>query len=103
MTKKLKFSLSAGFIFGFLDILAMLPLELVDKNLALIGAFINRFTIGFLVVLIDLPFKNWQKGFLLGLLLSLPDGIITKAFLPIVGIGILGGTVIGFVADRKFK
>jgi hypothetical protein len=35
-----------------------------------------------------------------GLLLSLPDAIITKAYAPIIVLGIIGGAVIGFVVNR---
>jgi len=35
-----------------------------------------------------------------GLLLSIPDAIITKAYAPIIGMGALGGTVIGILVGR---
>jgi hypothetical protein len=35
-----------------------------------------------------------------GLLLSLPDTIITKAYIPIIVIGVIGGAIIGFVVNR---
>jgi hypothetical protein len=35
-----------------------------------------------------------------GLLISLPDAIITKAYAPILISGIIGGTIIGFIFGR---
>ena len=37
------------------------------------------------------------RGLLLGIVLSLPDAIITKAYAPIMGLGIVGGTVVGII------
>jgi hypothetical protein len=37
---------------------------------------------------------------LVGLLISLPDAVITKAYVPILAIGIIGGAVIGWAASR---
>jgi len=36
----------------------------------------------------------------LGLLLSLPDAIITKAYAPILVLGAIGGLVIGIIAGK---
>jgi len=36
---------------------------------------------------------------LLGLLLSVPEAIITKAWVPIMGLGAAGGLVIGILAS----
>ena len=41
------------------------------------------------------------NGLLLGLLLSLPDAIITKAWVRIMVIGAVGGTLIGFVVVAR--
>lgn len=38
---------------------------------------------------------GWTKGILIGLLISLPDALITKAYLPIIGLGVIGGAIIG--------
>jgi hypothetical protein len=86
-----------GVIFGIVAIQLMIPLEFEDKRRAMLGAFINRFTIGLVIGASILPVPSWLQGLLLGLLLSLPDAIITKALLPILGIGIAGGLVIGIV------
>ena len=47
-----------------------------------------------------LPIPTWAQGLVLGFLLSLPDAIITKSRVPIIGIGILSGLIIGFVIGQ---
>ena len=89
-----------GLIFGALDIAIMLPMSFPDKRAAILGAFINRFAIGFVLGAVKLPRPGWAVGLVLGLLLSLPDAIITKAYAPILGLGAIGGTVIGFIVGR---
>lgn len=92
-----------GVVFGVLVVLMMLPMEFPDKTAALAGAFINRFGVGFVVGAARLPLPGWATGIVFGLLLSLPDAIITKAYAPIIILGILGGAVIGFVVNRWGK
>ena len=75
----------------------MIPLKLEDKRTAMVGAFTNRFAIGFVIGATDLPMAGWLNGLLFGLLLSLPDAIITKAWIPIMVLGAIGGVVIGLV------
>jgi hypothetical protein len=96
----LTFGLLAGLAFGALSVAMMMPLSFPDKRAALTGAFLNRFAIGLLIPLVHLPFPFWAVGLAVGLLLSLPDAIITKAFAPIVGIGTVGGAVIGWLAGH---
>ena len=93
--------LIAGLVFGALSAASMLPLSFPDKRAALLGAFLNRFGIGLVIPLahVALPgWPGWVLGAGLGLLLSLPDAIITKAYAPIVAIGAVGGGVIGWLA-----
>jgi hypothetical protein len=78
----------------------MLPLSFSDKRAALLGAFFNRFAIGFVVILIDIPCSGWLIGLSIGILLSLPPAIITKAFAPILGIGAVGGVIIGLIRAK---
>jgi hypothetical protein len=93
------FGILAGLIFAVLDVLIMLPMEFEDKRSALLGAFVNRFSIGFVIGATNLGIAPWVSGLLFGFLLSLPDAIITKAWAPILGIGLLGGGVIGWTMD----
>ena len=97
---RLTFGLCAGVVYAALAVATMVPLSFPDKRAALLGAFLNRFAIGFLIPLVQLPGPRWAIGLGLGILLSLPDGIITKAFAPIVGLGAVGGLLIGWLAGR---
>jgi hypothetical protein len=78
----------------------MIPLRFPDKRAALAGAFFNRFAIGFVIGAAHLPLPGWASGLVLGLLLSLPDAIITKAYIPILVLGAIGGAVIGAVVEK---
>ena len=66
-----------------------------NKRTALIAAFASRFAIGFLIPLVTLPVAGLVKGALVGLLISLPDAIVTKAYAPILAVGVIGGAIIG--------
>ncbi len=90
----------AGTVFGALTVLSMLPLQFSDKTAALLGAFLSRFVIGFLIPLCRMPMPAYAKGALIGLLISLPDAVITKGYVPIIGIGVLGGMLIGWLSGR---
>ena len=89
-----------GLIFGALDVAMMIPMSFTDKRLAMPAAFISRFAIGFVIVNIRFPVPGWAVGLLLGVLMSLPDAIITKTFAPFLGTGAIGGLIIGWVASR---
>jgi hypothetical protein len=92
--------LICGLVFGGLDSAMMLPLSFPDKRAALLGAFIARFGLGFVICNVKLPWPGWIVGLLLGILLSLPDAIITKAMVPILVSGAIGGLVIGVIAAK---
>jgi hypothetical protein len=89
-----------GLIFGGIDTALMIPLSFPDKRAAMLGAFIARFGLGFVICNIRLPWPGWLVGLFLGILLSLPDAIITKAMVPILASGAIGGVVIGWIAAR---
>jgi hypothetical protein len=69
------------------DIRIMLPMRFPDKKAAITAAFIARFGIGFVIGAARLPWSGWAVGLCFGLLLSIPDAIITKAYGPIIGMG----------------
>jgi hypothetical protein len=94
------YGLLAGIAFGVISVGMMLPLQFPDKRAALLGAFLNRFAIGLLIPLVHLGVAGWLLGLGLGILLSLPDAIITKAFVPIIGVGAVGGSIIGWLASH---
>jgi len=89
-----------GLVFGVIDIAIMLPMSFPDKRNAITAAFIARFGIGFVIGASRLPWPGWSVGLFLGLLLSIPDALITKAYAPIIGMGALGGTIIGVIIGR---
>lgn len=92
--------LVCGLVFGIIDIGIMLPMSFPDKRAAITAAFIARFGIGFAIGAARLPWPGWLVGLVFGLLLSIPDAVITKAYAPIIGMGAVGGTVIGFLVSR---
>ncbi len=94
------FGIVAGLVFGAADVALMLPMEFPDKKTALLGAFLSRFAIGFLIPLVKMPLPGWAVGAIVGLLISLPDAVITKAYAPILGTGLIGGLAIGWAAGR---
>jgi hypothetical protein len=96
----LTIGLLGGVIFGIVAILSMLPLEFSDKRAALTAAFVNRFAIGFAIGAAQLAWPAWVVGLTFGLLLSVPEAIITKAWVPIIGMGALGGVLIGVAVGR---
>lgn len=89
-----------GLIYGGLSVATMLPLQFPDKRAALWGAFINRFAIGFVIGAVRLAWPGWAVGLLFGILLSLPDAIITKTYAPILGLGAIGGLIIGVIVGK---
>ena len=97
----IKKGIIAGFAFGIIDIIPMFFMDISNRNLAITGAFINRFAIGFIIPNTTLPLPGWTTGFLIGVLLSLPDAMNTGVYGPILGFGIVGGMVIGLLINRK--
>jgi len=85
----------AGLIFGALTVALMARMAFADKAAALSAAFVERFAIGAVIGCVQVPWPGWLVGVLFGLLLSIPSAIITKAYVPILIIGSLGGLVIG--------
>jgi hypothetical protein len=96
---RLAVGLLCGLIFGAVDVALMLPMSFPDKRTALLAAFCSRFGIGLLIPLVQLPWPGWLIGLSLGLLLSLPDAIVTKAYAPILLSGAVGGIIIGGVTQ----
>src|SRR5215208_4703968 len=85
----------SGLVFGVVAVLTMLPLEFPDKTAALSAAFLNRLAIGVAIGAVQIAWPGWAVGLMFGLLLSVPEAIITKAWAPIVGMGAVGGVLIG--------
>ena len=92
---RLAVGLLCGLIFGAGDVALMLPMSFPDKRTALLAASCSRFGIGFVIPLVQLPWPGWLIGLTVGVLLSLPDVIVTKAYGPILLSGAVGGIIIG--------
>ncbi len=90
---KIILGIICGLVFGGIAAGVMIPMKFDDKRAAMTGAFINRFAIGFAVGASNLPVPGWLNGLIFGLLLSLPDAIITKAWIPIITLGVIGGVI----------
>ncbi len=91
-----------GLGFGVVDVLVMLPMKMENRRKkieAVTSAFIERFMLGFLIPNVSLGIHPITAGLLLGLTLSLPSAIITRAYAPIVGIGVAGGIIIGIITS----
>jgi hypothetical protein len=89
-----------GLAIGAVDVLLMLPLSFPDKRAALLGAFCARFALGFFSATVRLPMSPLASGALVGVLTSLPDAIITKAYAPIMATGLVFGVIAGWIVGR---
>lgn len=87
----------SGLIFGAVSVGLMLPMSFPDKTTALLAAFASRFAIGLVIGCVVLPWPGWVVGLVFGLVMSIPDALITKAYAPIIIVGAIGGSVIGGV------
>jgi hypothetical protein len=75
-------------------------MQFPDKKRALLGAFFSRFAIGVCIAFVAPGRQGWATGAIIGLLISLPDAIITEVYAPILGIGTIGGALIGWILAR---
>jgi hypothetical protein len=82
-----------GLSIGIADVLLMLPLSFPDKRTALLAAFTSRFSLGFFAATINLRMSPIAASVLVGLLTSIPDAIVTKAYAPILITGVIFGAV----------
>ena len=98
--ERMTLGIVCGLVYGALSAATMIPLSFPDKRAALLGAFLNRFAIGFVIGIAQVPWPGWLLGLVVGILLSLPDAIITKAYAPILIFGAVGGTLIGWIVTR---
>lgn len=90
-----------GLAFGVVDVLVMIPMPEKDRSKkvqAMLGAFAERFMIGFLIPNVDLGIGYVLSGLIIGFGLSLGSAIITKAYIPILTIGAVGGLLIGYIS-----
>ena len=97
---RIALGLLLGVVIGAVDVLLMLPLKFPDKRAALLGAFCARFALGFFAATVQLPVAPILSGVIVGVLTSLPDAIITKAYVPIMVTGVILGAVAGWIVGR---
>lgn len=95
---RIALGLLLGVGFGLLSVALMVPMSFPDTRLALAGAFLDRFAIGFLTAQVGMPAPHWVRGVVVGLLVSLRSAVLTKAFVPIVVVGVIGGAICGLIS-----
>lgn len=88
-----------GIVIGLISIGIMLPMHMPNRRTAMTAAFLNRFALGFLAANIILPMDPVFSGVIVGVLVSVPDAIVTKAYVPII----VGGIVFGLIAGWAVK
>ena len=88
----------AGIIFGIVSIIPMFFTTFENTTRAMTASFMSRFAIGFIIFNMELPIPKWLKSGLGGLVLSVPDAIVTLQYVPILGLGLIGGIVCGLFA-----
>ena len=93
----LAYGLVSGTVLGALAVGPMFRMTFPDKRAAISAAFIDRFAIGLVVSLVSLAAPRWLIGLTFGLLLSVPSALITRARVPILVIGAVGGLLIGLI------
>ncbi len=97
---RIQLGVICGLVFGTIDVGIMLLMSFPDKRAAITAAFIARFGVGFVIGVARLPWPGWAVGLCFGLLLSIPDALITKSYGPIIGMGAIGGTIIGIIVGK---
>lgn len=92
--------ISLRLVYGAVSAASMLPLSFPDRRAALLGTLLNRFSIGVVIGAVQLSWPCWIVGLSIGVPLSLADAVITKAYVPILVLGAVGGAIIGVVVQR---
>ena len=99
---KITLGLICGAAFGIISAGIMVPMKLGDKRQkteSLIAAFLERFMLGFLIPVVCIGLNPIITGAILGLGLSVPTALITRAWAPVIGIGVVGGVIIGVITN----
>lgn len=91
----LTLGVALGLASGVIVVALMMPMSFPDKRAALSAAFVSRFSIGLLTANTVLPLHPIASGAVIGLLLSIPDALVTKAYAPILIIGTVLGAMCG--------
>jgi len=99
----LTYGLVSGTVLGVVAIGPMFKMSFADKRVAITAAFIDRFSIGLVISLVALPWPSWTTGLVFGVLLSLPSALITKARVPMLVVGAVGGLLIGLILPHAVR
>jgi hypothetical protein len=95
MMNHVTLGLLLGLAAGVIVVALMMPMTFPEKRTALTAAFVSRFSIGFLTANTILPINPIATGVIIGVLLSIPDALITKTYVPILVIGTILGALCG--------
>lgn len=97
---RLTFGVILGLAIGIIDVILMLPLSFPDKRAALVGALASRCAPGFFAAVVELPMSPIASGILVGVLTSIPDAIVTKAYAPMLITGVVFGATARWVVGQ---
>lgn len=84
-------------MFGTIASAALIPFRFPNKREAMGVAFKNCLAISVVVGVIGFPWPHWAIGLCAGIVLSVPDALITKAYVPVLTAGVAGGLVLGLL------
>jgi hypothetical protein len=89
-----------GILWGVADVLMTVFGNHPERTTAmLLQAFSSRFAIGFLAATVSVGIHPVLAGALVGLLVSLPDAFGLKAYVGILGTGLLFGALTGWITQ----
>jgi hypothetical protein len=89
-----------GLVIGAIEVAIMIPIKMPDKRTSMLGAFFSRFALGFFAATAQLPLPAAVSGIVVGILTSLPDAVLTKAYGPVMVTGVVFGAAAGWIAGR---
>jgi hypothetical protein len=101
---RLVLGILCGIAFGLIDVLLTVFGNHPDRTAGmLLQAFFSRFAIGFLAANVSLRVHPALAGAIVGLLISLPDAFALKAYVGILGTGLIFGALAGWAAQMWGK
>jgi hypothetical protein len=101
---RLVLGILCGIAFGLIDVLMTVFGNHPDRTTGmLLQAFFSRFAIGFLAANVSLRVHPALAGAIVGLLISLPDAFALKAYVGILGTGLIFGALAGWAAQMWGK
>jgi hypothetical protein len=89
----------SGLVCGALSALVVFFLP-GDKRISPAGAFFLALAIAVSLGFGDRGRLGWGPGIVIGLLISLPAAILSKAYAKVLALGVANGTLIGWLLGR---